>query len=95
MEDFIVLGEKGERTAVVKQKFFFKTLKTFEKSFSPLSEILDCAEDAVDISWEKGEDVLVFNYHWGKSRIVVSPQIIKILGVFLLPDIIFHEENLA
>lgn len=95
MEGFIVLDEKGERTAVVNQEVFFGTLKTFEKSFVPLSEILDCAEEALEISWKKGEDVLVFNYHWGISRINVSPQMIKILGAFLLPNLIFQEGDLA
>ncbi len=95
MGDFIVLDGREERIAIVSRDVFFEILKNFEKSFVLLSEIIDCAEDANEISWKQGEDVLVFKYCWGISRINVNPQIVKILAAFLLSNIIFHKESLA
>lgn len=94
MGDVIVFEERRTGNpplmAFVNRKFFLETLEIFESKYKVLSEIIDCAQEVHEISWEEGSSILTFNYcedsnpcYGGVTNIEVNQETMKILGSWL------------
>lgn len=94
MKEVIIFEEreagKPPLMAFVNRKFFIEMLETFENKYRFLTEIIDCAQEANEISWKEGGKVLTFNYcedknphYGGVTQMEVNQETIKILESWL------------